>query len=300
MPGKSDKAESEVAGCIGKADDRVRDTSVRPERSVLGGVNGLFHDLYTAREQRVIEQLESGEVPVVVRMDDRLILLSGDEAAEYVITGERYHELKAASHIPAAAHLALAGPSAEYATRLMGELDAFANKIGDGAGAIVSATRALLEQLRTSDGNVDLNKLLVDYSIATRSAIEELACAAASEEIQALDGAMREIEARLGRKRLNATYFVICGGHQPRYKELSKMYFKYRLVNAGWSQSLVAHHVVYAEGKESIDEALELVRKRVVDGWISTALFGDLVSLDEDVLGDAGIQQLERHFKPSR
>lgn len=297
VPGKSDKTEGKVAGCTRKVDDTVRDTSVRPERPVLGEVNDLFHDLYTARERRVVEQLESGAIPSVIRMDDRLILLAGGEAEEYVITGERYHELKAASHIPAAALLALSEPSAEYATRL-GDLDAFADKIGEGAGAIISATRALFEQARTSTGNLDL--LLADYAVAARSALQELACAAASEEIEALDDAMREIETKFDRKRLDAAYFVICGGHQPRYKELSKMYFKYWLIDAGWSQPLVAHRVVYAEGKDSLDEALELVRKRVVDGWISTVLFGDLVSLDEDVLGDAGIRQLERRFKPSR
>ena len=145
MTGKSGNAMRKCAE-FGTAHDRVRDTSVRPERPVLGEFNRLFHDLYTAREERVIERLESGEIPVVVRMDDRLILLAGDEVTEYVITAERYHELKAASHIPAAVHLALAEPSAECATRLMDGLDALADNIGDGAGAIVSATRALLEQ----------------------------------------------------------------------------------------------------------------------------------------------------------
>ena len=35
---------------------------------------------------------------------------------------------------------------------------------------------------------------------------------------------------------------------------------------------------------------------RIVDGRLSAAVFGDLTSLDEDVLGDAGIEHLDRRF----
>lgn len=242
------------------------------------------------------QQLRSGDPPVVVRIDDRLILHSDEKPTEYEITGERYHELKAACHIPAAVHLALAEPDplAHGASLLAAGLDELRDA-GAGIDAIVSSTRSLLEQIRLSAGE-DLHEPLVAYRVATRRALETLARQAAGLEIEALDCAMRSIEARLGREGLQKTYFVICGGHQPRYKELSKMYFRRWLVDAGWPASRIAHHTVYAEGKESLSEALELVRTRIVDGRLSAALFGDLTSLDEDVLGNAGTEQLERRF----
>lgn len=277
--------------------ERVRDTRARPAQPALRRFNCLFHDLYAARARDAWRQLESGETPVVVRMDDRLIVRSNGGATEYEITGERYHELKAASHIPAAVYLALTDPDATAGlpAALGAELDSMRG-LGKGADAVVKVTRTLLEHVRSSDRNSDLREALAAYRSAAGCALQKLAREAAAMEIEALDRAMRDIEARLERKRLQQTWFVICAGHQPRYKQLSKMYFRHWLADAGWPESRIAHHVIYAEGKESLNEALDLVRTRVIDGQLSAALFDDLVSLDEDVLGDAGLEQLARRF----
>lgn len=277
--------------------ERLQDTRARPAQPALCKFNRLFHDLYSARANDVSRQLESGETPVVVRMDDRLILRSNGDEMEYEITGELYHELKAASHIPAAVYLALTDPDspADRPAALAAGLDGMGD-LGQGADAIVKMTRALLEHVRFSGRAPDLREALTGYRSAVRGALQTLVREAAEMEIEALDRSMRDIEARLARKRLQETYFVICAGHQPRYKQLSKMYFRHWLVDAGWPESRISHHVVYAEGKESLNEALELVRTRIIDGQLGAALFDDLVSLDEDVLGDAGLEQLARRF----
>lgn len=276
---------------------RARDTSDRPSHSVLQELNRLFHDVYSARGEGVWQQLRSGETPVIVRTGDYLILHSNCEATEYEVTGERYHELKAAGHVPATVDLLLAGAAlpADRAALLAAGLDELQG-LGEGVDAIVSSTCALLNRIPDLGREPDLRDALADYRRAARRALQTLACEAAEIEIEALDRAMRDIEARLTGNRLQESYFVICGGHQPRYKELSKMYFRRWLEAAGWSDARIEHRVLYAEGKESLDEALQLVRTRIVDGRLSAALFGDLTSLDEDVLGDAGIEQLERRF----
>ncbi len=246
----------------------------------------------------MLQQLESGENPVLVRMDDRLLLRANGGTVEYEITGERYHELKAASHIPPAVYLALTDPdwSADRPAALAAALDGLRD-FHRGADAIVRMTRALLEQVRSPGRAPDLREALAGYRSAVRCALQTMARRAAAMEIQALDRAMRDIEARLERKRLQQAYFVICAGHQPRYKQLSKMYFRHWLVDAGWPESRITHHIVYAEGKESLNEALELVRTRIIDGQLGAALFDDHTSLDEDVLGDAGLEELARRFR---
>ncbi len=276
--------------------DRLRETRVRPAQPALGEFNRLFHDLYTARADDRLRELESGDTPVVVRMDDRLILQWQGRDLEYEITGEPYHELKAASHIPAVVFLALT--DTERSTDRLAALEAGLDGLpafDQGADAIAGITRALLEQVRSSRPS-DVHEALSGYRSAVRSALQTMAREAAGMEIEALDRAMRDIEARLECNRLQQTYFVVCAGHQPRYKQLSKMYFRHWLVDAGWPESRVAHHIVYAEGKASLKEALELVRTRIIDGQLAAALFGDLASLDEDVLGDAALEQLARRF----
>lgn len=275
----------------------MTDTSSRPGQPALQKLNRLFHDTYSARGDGVWEQLRSGETPVIVRTGDRLVLHSDGETTDYEITGERYHELKAACHIPAAVHLALAEAEspADQAAVLAAGLEGL-DGLGASVDAIVCSTRILLEKMRVAARESDLQEALAAYRSAARRALEALAREAAGIEIDAMDSAMRGIEARLPQKRLRESYFVICGGHQPRYKQLSKMYFRRWLDEAGWPGSRIAHQVIYAEGKETLDEALELVRTRIVDGRLSAALFEDLTSLDEDVLGDAGIEQLERRF----
>ena len=276
---------------------RARDTSDRPSHSVLQELNRLFHDVYATRGEGVWQQLRSGETPVIVRTGDYLILHSGGEATEYEITGERYHELKATSHIPAIVHLLLAEEvlPADQAALLAGGLGEL-QRLGEGIDAIVSSTCALLNRMPGRGRDPELGDALADYGRATGPALQILAREAAEIEIEALDLAMRDIEARLTGKRLQESYFVICGGHQPRYKELSKMYFRRWLDSAGWPDARIGHRVLYAEGKESVDEALQLVRTRIVDGRLSAALFGVLTGLDKDVLGDAGIEQLDRRF----
>jgi hypothetical protein len=264
---------------------------------VLRKLNHLFHDLYSARGDVAWQHLRSGATAVIVRTGDFLVLHADGEAVEYEITGERYHELKAACHIPAVVHLALAEAilPADQAALLAAGLDELRDP-GAGVEAIASSTRALLDRIRGPGRKPDLRAALADYRSAARSALETLAREAAVIEIEALDRAMRDIEARLTEQRLQEAYFVVCGGHQPRYKELSKMFFRRWLDAAGWPAERVEHHLLYAEGKESLEEALQLVRTRIVDGQLSAALFGDSTSLDEDVLGDAGIEQLERRF----
>ena len=278
-------------------DARSGDTRERPAHPVLQALNRLFHDLYSARGEDAWQRLQSGATPVVVRTGDYLVLHADGEATQYEITGERYHELKAASHVPAIVHLVLAraGSPADQAAGLAAALDRLRD-LGTGVDAIVSATEALLERMLAPDCEPDFQEALADYRSGTRRALETLAREAVTIEIEALDRAMRDVQARLAGERLQAAYFVVCGGHQPRYKELSKMYLRRWLDAAGWPAARIEHHVLYAEGKESLEEALQLVRTRIVDGRLAAALFGDLTSLDEDVLGDAGIEQLERRF----
>jgi hypothetical protein len=233
-------------------------------------------------------------------MDDRLVLRANGDAVKYEITGERYHELKAASHIPPAVYLALTDPdsSADRSASLAAGLDDLRD-LHQGADAIVRMTRQLLEQAGCPGRAPDLRQALAGYRSAVRSALQTMARTAAEMEIEALDRAMRDIEARLGRKRLQQAYFVICAGHQPRYKQLSKMYFRHWLADAGWPESQISHHLVYAEGKESLNEALGLVSTRIIDGQLGAALFDDHTSLDEDVLGDAALEELARRFGSS-
>ena len=280
-----------------RLETRSRDTRERPAHPVLHELNRLFHDVYAARGDRVWQRLQSGATPVIVRTGDCLVLHADGEATEYEITGERYHELKAASHVPAIVHLVLAEAvsPADQAAELAAALDGLRD-FGTGVDAILSSTEALLERMLAPDCEPDLQEALADYRSGTRLALVTLAREAVVIEIEALDRAMDDIEARLAGGRLQDSYFVVCGGHQPRYKELSKMYLRRWLDAAGWPAARIGHHLLYAEGKESLDEALQLVRTRIVDGRLSAALFGDLTSLDEDVLGDAGIEQLERRF----
>lgn len=298
LPGAGiNAAAHSVPGETSVPGERARDTSDRPAHPVLQELNRLFHDVYSARSDGVWQQLRSGATPVVVRSGDHLILHADGEVTEYEITGERYHELKAAGHVPAVAHLVLAktvSPSDQTAmlTAALDELRDF----GAGISAVVTSTQALLDRILEPGREPNLDEALADYRSATRCALETLAREAVVIEIDALDGAMRDIGARLTGERLQGSYFVICGGHQPRYKELSKMYFHRWLEAAGWPASRIEHQVLYAEGKESLDEALQLVQTRIVDGRLSAALFGDLTSLDEDVLGNAGIEQLDRRF----
>lgn len=89
-------------------------------------------------------------------------------------------------------------------------------------------------------------------------------------------------------------YVVICGAHQPRYREAACQYFSRLLLQAEGSAAEREDRVVYAEGLCDIDAALDLLARHIVDQRASNLLFGNRRRLQEDFLADAASTEVRK------
>jgi hypothetical protein len=60
-----------------------------------------------------------------------------------------------------------------------------------------------------------------------------------------------------------------------------------------------AHRVIYAESCKTVEEALKLVATRIVSANLGEVFLHSPLSLDDDVLGDAGLAAIRDLFTPS-
>jgi hypothetical protein len=258
-------------------------------QAALARVQAAFRENYARVRSATIERLKNGRPPVVIRIEEELIVLDASGEHHFAFDTRTYEEMKQLSHL--APLLALAGDEACDLKAIAEAVNAAAALSVDDdadARAIVRAARALSTG---ADRAVDPERLET-FGRTVRPALEHAAHRAAEADIAALAGAMRKVEEKLGLDVLREAYFVICGAHQARRRELTRQFFERWLREASGDSDYVCHQLLYAEDRESVDEALELVATRLVDARIAERIFGDPTRLDEDVLGQAGLSIL--------
>jgi len=271
------------------ADIESVSTEGRPESSQLGELNQRFHRYFASAQRAAHDRIENGDVPVVLRLDDRLVLAHGSRTTVAVINGAEYHMLKALAHLPMLAFLDSARADSLGA-------EALAAIVNDHAGLLArrsvdaAAFGECLQQLVA--GNRDTSEQ------TSLSAIQQqLIALAAEDEVARLREICDQIQQELSEAgRWNVTHFVVSGGNQPRYKNLSKSFFKRLLSEQAGADEAAIHRVIYSETCDSLADAKDLVADRLANGALADVFLDSPISLDSDVLGDAGCEAIDRAF----
>jgi hypothetical protein len=284
-----------------------------PHNGLLAAINVGFHETYTRLVEQVLAQL-GDSVPVIVLMgDDARLLCDGGEQREQVIP-TRYHELKALAHLAFGVQLTLMANGSGHLTELTAnELHEKraqireAQAIADSASSTptVKAPAELLCRARTlvdrvlAEGTVDFERLHEHVRALASQALEtaQLAVCIELEQLQALLGRWRN---DLGERRWAGLYVVICGAHQPRYREAACQYFGRLLHEPEGSAAEQEDRLVYGEGLCDVDSALDLLARHIVDQRASNLLFGDRRRLQEDLLADAASTEVRKLFPKAR
>ena len=288
-----------------------------PPNEPFASINVSFHETYTRLVEQVLAEL-GDRVPVVVLIgDDATLLCNGREQREQFIPG-RYHELKALGHLAFGVQLTLMangnGRLSELTTKELHEKREQIREIH----AIINATpisascsptmkppvellcraRALVDRV-LEEGVVDFDRLQEHIRALASHALEtaELAVCIELEQLHALLTRWRN---DLGEKRWAGMYVVICGAHQPRYREAACQYFGRLLHQAESSAAEREDRLVYAEGLCDIQAALDLLARHIVDQRASNLLFGDRRRLQEDLLADAASAEVRKLFPKTR
>jgi len=288
-----------------------------PPNEPFAAINVSFHETYTRLVEQVLAQL-GDNVPVIVLIgDDATLLCDGRGQREQVIPG-RYHELKALAHLAFGVQLTLMANGSGHLTELTAnELHEKRAQIREAQSAVNSAfltstvtiaPKALSELLcraRTlvdrvlEEGVVDFERLHEHVRALASHALEtaQLAVCVELAQLHALLGRWRN---DLGEGRWAGLYVVICGAHQPRYREATCQYFGHLLHQPEGSGAEREDRLVYGEGLCDVDSALDLLARHIVDQRASNLLFGDRRRLQEDLLADAAHAEVRKLFPKVR
>ena len=119
----------------------------------------------------------------------------------------------------------------------------------------------------------------------------QLAVCIELEQLHAVVGRWRN---QLGEAPWAGAYVVICGAHQPRYREATCQYFG-RLLHEPESYCAEREdRLVYGEDLADVDAALDLLARHIVNQRASNLLFGDRRRLQEDLLADAASTEVRK------
>lgn len=291
--------------------------NVAPRNEPFAAINISFHETYTRLVEQVLAEL-GDNVPVIVMIGDNATLLcDGGEQHEQVIPG-RYHELKALGHLAFGVQLTLMANGNGRLTDLSAnELhekraqirQAHATVHALSANASCSATTKapaeLLCRVRTlvdevlAAGVVNFERLH-EHVRALASHALETAQLAVCIELEQLHALLTRWRSDLGEERWAGLYVVICGAHQPRYREATCQYFGQLLHQPEGYGAEREDRLVYAEGFCDVNAALDLLARHIVDQRASHLLFGDRRRLQEDLLADAARKEVRKLFPKVR
>jgi hypothetical protein len=288
-----------------------------PRNQPFAGINVGFHETYTRLVEQVLAQLGDSIPVIVLTGDDATLLCDGGKQREQVIP-PRYHELKALAHLAFGVQLTLMANGSGRLTELTGSelhekraqirevqaatnawsISASSSPMMKGSAELLCRARALAHRV-LAEGAVDFERLEEHVRALASHALEtaQLAVCIELEQLHALLGRWRN---NLGEKRWAGLYVVICGAHQPRYREAACQYFGQLLYEVEGSAAERENRLVYGEGLCDVDAALDLLARHIVDQRASNLLFGDRRRLQEDLLADDAATEVRKLFPKVR
>ena len=288
-----------------------------PPNEPFASINVSFHETYTRLVEQVLAQL-GGSVPVIVLIgDDATLLCDKREHREQVIP-PRYHEFKALGHLAFGVQLTLmangSGRLTESTASELHEKRAQIRKAEAATNApsnsvcssqtnkapaeLLCRARALVDRV-LAEGVVNFDGLQEHIRALAAHALEtaQLAVCIELEQLHTLLGKWR---IDLGEERWAGLYAVICGAHQPRYREATCQYFGRLLHQPEGYGTEREDRLVYAEGFCDVNAALDLLARHIVDRRASNLLFGDRRRLQEDLLADVASTEVRKLFPKMR
>jgi hypothetical protein len=281
-----------------------------PPNEPFAAINIGFHETYARFVDQVLAQLGDSIPVVVLTGDEAMLLWDGGEEREQVVPA-RYHELKALGHLAFGVQLTLMANGSGRLTELTAnELHEKRAQIREAQAAVnaspacasppkMKAPAELLCRARTlvdrvlAEGVIDFDRL-EEHIRALASHALEIAQLAVRIELEQLHAVLARWRNDLGEGRWAGLYVVICGAHQPRYREAACQYFGRLLHEAEGSAAEREDRLVYGEGLCDVDAALDLLARHIVDQRASKLLFGDRRRLQEDLLADVASTEVRK------
>jgi hypothetical protein len=264
-----------------------------PAPDPLAELNQAFRDAYARARQQI---LAHGGPVILVEGDDLVLWRQGKRTVARAIP-ERYHTLKAVSHVPLALYVLLVNSAeGELGADRQAELRNYRERLRRISPFL--AKRGLADELRRRqeeilnsaigflDGVLDAGRLKTGAltTFARRMAPLVLANAkdAARAQLEGLHQQVRCWKAEMPADEWRCLRVVVMGSALPRRDNVAVQFFARLLHEPGEGDC-----IVYAESLFDERRALNLLGTRLLDSDIGTAFFDDPRRMHRDLLGDA-------------
>lgn len=276
----------------------------------LDAANRAFGARYAERLDREVRRMAEEGLPVLIRMDDDLVLRSGSRRVCLTIADARYTGLKSVCHLPLGLYLeaGAAGRSAAALESLTGwvpmlesladpsvhRAGTWADPVDRGLAAAIAAHCLDFVHGCRDDGCIALDRLQ-RFTAGVRPLTARATERAAARALERLADAVTHLERTFDDEDAWRELFcVVCSGHQPRAGELNMQFFRRYLHDRRIGGSQAEHRLLYGEGLGEEDDALRLVAQRRVDAELGVHFTGSATRLNQDVLAHAARWLLDR------
>ncbi len=266
---------------------KLKKTSSLPSQGSLHNINQQFHTDYAKRKAEIKEEISQAKYQLVVRLDDRIVNCEGERTFEHRVVGGNYHQLKAVSHLPLLLHYC-------------NNLHLFADEVNklsaeaemDEVKEIAEITMGWVHRL---NGGRFTTRDITHLRDTLASPFARVMNAAAKMEITHTVDILNRLKST-SKVPANKTFYIIFGGHQARYRQLSTLIFKKWYSQQPDCLNEVDHYVRYCEGGEQLNDAVELVATAVADSELGHLFLGDFTALNQDVVATAAAKHLDEYW----
>ncbi len=278
-----------------------------PYEGAIKELNQSFHNSYNLLIHKVHGTLGTADVPVIVMHGSQATLFHNGRLETVDVIPYLYHLVKAISHVSFGVYVTLAGNGwgplqadcradlevkrglVDKALSVLDEESIPSNYAGVQRRTLENAL-ALIEEVLVS-GQVEADHLAA-FGRANAPLYLDNAALGTILELDVLHETVSRWREQMGPAAWDALYVVICGGHQARYREVSKQYFQKLLHDQESLDADQENRVVYAEHIYEFDAALDLLARHLVDQQASLALFASRTRLQQDLMSDGAAAYL--------
>lgn len=280
-----------------------------PYEGAIKELNQAFHTSYNLLIHNAHETLGKAHTPVIVMHGTQAMLFHEGRQETVEIIPYLYHLVKAISHVSFGVYVTLANNG--YGALTPDHREDMVAKC-----RLIEQALSVLDEEPIPANYADIQRQTLENALAminevlsTGQVAGERVAAFGRDNAQlyldnAALGAMLELDVlhetvmhwkeQMGPENWQALYVVICGGHQARYREVTKQYFERLLHEQAGLGADREDRVVYAEHINEVEAALDLLARHIVDQAASVALFDSRTRLQQDLMADgAGTYLLE-------
>lgn len=263
-------------------------------------LNNAFRGAYSHSKEEIRATLG----PVIVAAGDKLYLIRGQERLETITISPAYSLLKTVDHVPLAIfvvlHKAAGGPPSEQTRETLLQLKRLSDQAKPAvqmADLPASTKVRLSTMLSDSDGFIDsvlkngvnqaeLNRFVDQMHKPTMENVYD----AVAIELGSIDCQVRKWRGLLSDNDWANLHVVVTGGHMPRERERRMQYF-----SAVLHEKREGDRLIFMEGSDDVEQALDLLATHILDESISRAYFHEKWRMHRDLLSDAASRYLRLH-----